>query len=346
MKRLIFSIIVFMLLSSNLVFKNQVFSESNEISGYSVIDVPYISQLYPHRAVVGCEPAALLMGLKYKGVATDVSLENFLAAMPKTSTDPAKGFAGSPYTPSEKIRTTIYPKPLSDYANTYMDGITRDISGCELDTIKMELLNGNPVLIYATMWWNKPYYRQFNIEGEKQWLLRNNHAVLLTGYDSENQKFYVADPYNKSAPKKSYFYWINESKLKPIYDERKWAIAVGETAPTPVPNSLEDIKPEDFIDVLINNNPYKGVLFEEIVYVDLALVLEKELNSIYSYDPNLMNATVRFDGKFFTISLINGSIYDDKNSFTGRISDKKLVIDGKTYIDKQDIDTLLELLKQ
>lgn len=228
------------------------YADSEIKTDYIVIDVPYISQLHPTRAVVGCEPTALLMGLQYKGSATDVSLKTFLDAMPKTETDPAKGFAGSPYTPSEKIRTTIYPKALSDYANTYMSNLTRDISGSELEDIKKELLSGNPVLIYATMWWNKPYYREFTIEGEKQWLLRNNHAVLLTGYDAKDQNFYVADPYNKNSPTTPYFYWISESKLKPIYDERKWAIAVGEVPvtlePAPsIPESLDPLMPAPLI---------------------------------------------------------------------------------------------------
>ena len=37
------------------------FAFADSTSDYIVIDVPYVSQLYPTRAVVGCEPTALLM---------------------------------------------------------------------------------------------------------------------------------------------------------------------------------------------------------------------------------------------------------------------------------------------
>ena len=337
MKKILATILSFTLLSS---FS---FAFADSTSDYIVIDVPYVSQLYPTRAVVGCEPTALLMALKSKGLTNDVTLKDFLDAMPKTATDPAKGFAGSPYSPSEKIRTTIYPKPLSEYANTYMPSITRDISGSELEDIKKELLSGNPVVIYATMGWVKPFYKQFYIEGEKQWLLRNNHAVLLTGYDAQNQKFYVADPYNKKSPTKPYFYWISESKLKPIYDERKWAIAIGEAPKPQYPESLEDISPDDYKAVLINETSYQGIMFDEDVYLDLALIVQSELDVSYSYDSSLRSALISSGNENYTINFINGSVYKN-NSNIGKLSEKKLKLDEKLYLTTQDIELLLELL--
>ena len=320
------------------------FSLNNNVSDYIVIDVPYISQLYPHKAVVGCEPTALLMALKSKGVANEISLKDFLEYMPKTTTDPAKGFAGSPYVPSETIRTTIYPKALTDYANTYMPNLTRDISGSELDDIKLELLNGNPVVIYATMWWNKPFYKEFNIEGQKQWLLRNNHAVLLTGYDAKNQKFYVADPYNKTSPKKSYYYWIDESKLKPIYDERKWAIAVGEAPKPPYPESVADLRQEDYVSITINKHYYQGITYDGDIYLDPALVIQKESSYKYIYDPTQRSILIYTQGNEYAINLINKTIYKD-NSMVAKLSDKFLLLDGYYYLTKQDIDIILNLIQ-
>ena len=90
MKKILATILAFTLLLS---FS---FAFADSTSDYIVIDVPYVSQLYPTRAVVGCEPTALLMALKSKGLTNDVTLKDFWDAMPKTTTDPAKGFAGSP----------------------------------------------------------------------------------------------------------------------------------------------------------------------------------------------------------------------------------------------------------
>lgn len=191
-----------------------------------VIDVPYISQLHPVRAVVGCEPTALLAGLKAKGYALNVGLREFLDNMPKTTQNPAKGFVGSPYVADKekKTRTTIYPPILTEYAKGY--GNVSDFSGSSLSELKAELLHGNPVVIYATMRWEAPYYRYYDIEGQQQYLLSNNHAVLLCGYDSETDYYYISDPYNIGREQEEYKYWLPASVVDPIYLERRHAITV------------------------------------------------------------------------------------------------------------------------
>ena len=192
----------------------------------NVISVPYISQLYPVYAVVGCEPTSLLMGMKAKGYAQDVSLRTFLDNMPKTSSNPAKGFVGSPYVAdlSKRTRTTIYPPVLSQYASQY--GNVSDFSGSLISELQAEILDGNPVVIYATMHWENPFYRNYNIEGTTQTLLSNNHAVLVCGYDMDTNYYYIADPYNENNIYKDYFYWISGSVLEPIYNVRRHAIVV------------------------------------------------------------------------------------------------------------------------
>ena len=192
----------------------------------NTITVPYISQLNPVYAVVGCEATSLLMGLKGKGYAQDVSLRTFLDGMPKHPSNPAKGFVGSPYKadPTKKTRTTIYPAVLAEYASAY--GNVSNFSGSSPIEIQAELLAGNPVVIYATMRWEKPFYRWYNIEGQSMRLLSNNHAVLLCGYDSETNYYYVADPYNDKNTSAEYRYWISADTVDPIYRERYHAIVV------------------------------------------------------------------------------------------------------------------------
>lgn len=198
--------------------------EFDPLPTYTVIPTPYISQVYPSQAWVGCEPTSLLMGLKAKGYALDVTLDQFLADMPKTESNPAKGFVGSPYVPSETLRTTIYPAPLAAYGRQY--GNVVDFSGKSVEELREEVLLGNPVVIYVTLYWKQPYYRNFNIEGTTQRLLRNNHAVLVCGYDATTQMYYIADPYNIDDRYHDYFYWISADVLDPLYMVRQHAVAV------------------------------------------------------------------------------------------------------------------------
>lgn len=192
----------------------------------NVIDVPYISQVYPVYAPVGCEATSLLMGLKGKGYAQGVDLRTFLDELPKTSQNPAKGFVGSPYVAdkTKKTRTTIYPPVLAEYGRRYGD--CEDISGSSVSLVQAELLKGNPVVAYLTLWWEKPFYRWYDIEGEQQRLLSNNHALLLIGYDSETDYYYVADPYNLYQQQSEYRYWKSGDLVDRLYNERRHAVVV------------------------------------------------------------------------------------------------------------------------
>lgn len=196
------------------------------LPNYKVINVPYISQIYPVNAVVGCEGTSLLMGLKAKGYAQDLGLLEFLTNMPKHPSNPAKGFVGSPFVAdlTKKTRTTIYPSVLAAYAENY--GNVSDFSGSSIDELRAELLDGNPVVVYATMYWEKPFYRYYNIEGSRQRLLSNNHVILACGYDKNTNMYYISDPYNAKDTKKEYKYWIDGNTFERIYNERKQALVV------------------------------------------------------------------------------------------------------------------------
>jgi uncharacterized protein YvpB len=197
-----------------------------EIPEKLVLEVPYISQLYPVYAVVGCEGTSLLMGLHSKGYALDVGLRKFLDAMPKHTSNPAKGFVGSPYKAdkTKQTRTTIFPAKLAEYGRVY--GNVTDISGSSPKELQAEVCMGNPVVVYVTMWWEKPYYRNYIIEGNKQTLLSNNHVVLLCGYDFKNGSYYIADPYNNKDLNHEYKYWIDAATFERLYNERRHAAVI------------------------------------------------------------------------------------------------------------------------
>lgn len=197
-----------------------------ELPDKLVIEVPYISQIVPYYAIVGCEGTSLLMGLQSKGYAKDLNLKQFLDAMPKHPSNPAKGFVGSPYRadPTKRTRTTILPAKLAEYGQAY--GTVADISYSSPKEIQAELLAGNPVVIYATLSWEAPFYRTYDIEGQQQRMLSNNHVVLACGYDSATGAYYISDPYNNSDTSQIYKYWIDKTTFEWIYNARRHAVVI------------------------------------------------------------------------------------------------------------------------
>ena len=195
-----------------------------ETLSYQTPDVPYLSQIDNIYAWVGCEPVAALAGLWVKGFAGDVSLRSFLDALPRSASDPEKGFVGSPYVPdkSKRTRTTIYPAKLAEYCNGYCQGqpVCADFRGASVTELQREILAGNCVVAYETLWWNAPQYRNYNIEGTVQTLVSNNHAVLACGYDPV-KGYFVSDPYNYYNRGQVYQYWVKADVFERIWNERK-----------------------------------------------------------------------------------------------------------------------------
>ena len=148
----------------------------------------------------GVSPPRCSWGCRPRGTPPTSPCASFWTPCPKPPPTPAKGFVGSPYRadPTKKTRTTIYPTKLAEYGRQY--GNVIDLTGATTQQIQLEVLSGNPVVAYVTLYWQTPYYRYYNIEGQTQRLLSNNHAVLVCGYNAANHTYYIADPYNVSRP--------------------------------------------------------------------------------------------------------------------------------------------------
>lgn len=191
---------------------------------YRMPNVPYISQIDNIYAWVGCEAVSTLMGLQAKGYALNTPLKIFLDYLPRSSSDPEKGFVGSPYVPdtTKKTRTTIYPAKLAEYANSYCGGdiVCQDFRGASVTDLQRELLAGNCVVAYMTLWWKAPFYRNYVIEGQVQSLVSNNHAVLVCGYDPD-KGYFISDPYNYYNRGEIHQYWENAQTFESIWNERK-----------------------------------------------------------------------------------------------------------------------------
>lgn len=191
-------------------------------SAYQVGYVPYISQIDGIYAWVGCEPVSALMGLKALGYAQDVSVTTYLNNLPFSASNPEWGFVGSPYVVNNSLRTTIYPAALAKYCNTYCNGasVCADFRGASVEELRQELLAGNMVVAYETLWWEQPRYRNYWIDGQLQSLVYNNHAILVYGYDPA-RGYLVSDPYNYYNRGQTYQYWENAATFDNIWNQRK-----------------------------------------------------------------------------------------------------------------------------
>lgn len=190
----------------------------------SYISGPFISQVYPEDIPMACESASALMGLKRKGYAEDITLPKFLEKLPRASRDPNLGFVGDPYKVTPNIYMTIHPKPLAEYAKTF--GKVQDLSGADLSYLRMELLNGNPVVFWGTYQFRNPVYFNYWNGTKTARGIDNAHVVLLVGYDGTTGEYIVADPYNPDKPKENYEFRVKESTVEKIYNLQKYAMVV------------------------------------------------------------------------------------------------------------------------
>ena len=182
-------------------------------NGKVLLNVPFYDQ-YKAGAPYGCEAASLLQGLHYKGKAKSYNLQSFLRVMPiDPSNNPNKGFAGSPYKAMYGIYQSIYPKPLAAWGKKY--GNVADISGATPATLKNELANGNPIVVYVTSGFKNPIYNQYFFGVG----IDNAHVMTLDGYDERAGKYHVSDPVSGK-------YWVNKGSFEKIYNVKRYAVAI------------------------------------------------------------------------------------------------------------------------
>ncbi|UXV62087.1 C39 family peptidase [Lactococcus cremoris] len=170
---------------------------------------------YALGAPSGCEGAALLQALQYKGKITNCGLVQFLNTIPKsTDGSPNSGFVGSPFVEASNVYSAIYPGPLSNWAKKY-DTNVQNISGTSVDGLINEVKNGNPVVVWVTInfqpvrWGAWPFGSAVN----------NNQAVTLDGFNKSSNQVHVSDSISGS-------YWLNRATFETIYNARKYAVAV------------------------------------------------------------------------------------------------------------------------
>ena len=195
-------------------------------SSYQRPNVPYISQIDEIYAWMGCEPISALMGLKALGYAQDVTPTAFLAALPITDSDPAKGFVGSPYH-SDGRYSSIDPAPLAAFCNRYTNGsqVCTVFNGRSVTDVQRELLAGNMIVAWQTFSWAPVRYGNFLINGTYQARVANNHVRLICGYDPV-RGYFVSDPYNLHNRGQVYQYWIDAERFESCWNARKMGMVM------------------------------------------------------------------------------------------------------------------------
>lgn len=163
------------------------------------INVPRILQ--NPELPTGCEVTSLAMALQYAGFpATHIELaDKWLDKGEYRASDYRKVFVGEP---TSVFAYGCFAGVIERCANKYLESKNssaevKNITGSTPRQLYRYIANGIPVIIWATGDMQECYY-------DKQWIdketgnvvtwIRNEHCMVLTGYDLEQKLVYVNDP--------------------------------------------------------------------------------------------------------------------------------------------------------
>ncbi len=176
-------------------------------AAWSTIDVPYIAQ-NTSGVNNGCEAASLLMALNYKGYLVGKSLYDYANEMPK-SDDPSTGFYLDIFGSEPKTEAHwIAPAPLAEFGrnSSGYQGVY-DMSGSSIETLRDEMLAGNPVIIYLTFNFQNPVNYSRGVPS-------NLHVMVLTGYNSMTGDYRVTDPWYRNGQSN---FFLSGSRIATLY---------------------------------------------------------------------------------------------------------------------------------
>ena len=151
----------------------------------------------------------------------------FLNALPITSSDPAKGFVGSPYH-SDGRYSSIDPAPLADFCNRYTNGadVCEVFNGKSVTDVQRELLAGNMIVAWQTFSWAPVRYGNFLINGTYQARVANNHVPSGLRLRLLRAAISSADPYNLQNRGQIYQYWVSAQSFESCWNERKMGMVM------------------------------------------------------------------------------------------------------------------------
>lgn len=171
----------------------------------------------------GCEITALTMALNYAGYPVDkitMADQWLIRAEPYTTTF-GEAFVGSPHDPTAwGCYSPVIVKTAENYIAAQNGTETvENYTGCSLKTLLNEVACGTPVVTWVSIgmtdeitekyYWTTP-------EGKDAVFLKNEHCVLLIGYDLAANTVTVCDPLEGLT---SYDMTIFEDRYNKIYKQ-------------------------------------------------------------------------------------------------------------------------------
>ena len=177
----------------------------------ALIPITNIYQLSGNALPTGCECTSLSMALRFLGydVTKNQLAEKYLEKQSFYSkngkligADPNKAFVGSP---DNDNSYGCYSIPLAAAANKYLNEMgdihkAKTVDGKSLSALYKYIDNGTPVVIWATADMQKTRLtdKWFTEDGKHIQWRKNEHCLLLVGYDKKLSKVYCCDPLNDS----------------------------------------------------------------------------------------------------------------------------------------------------
>lgn len=148
----------------------------------------------------GCEVTSLTMVLNYEGF--DVTIgelaDDYLKKVEPASASYREAFWGDPRSPES---FGCFAPVIIDAANRYLedqksDKRVIDLTGTELEDLYEELRYGYPVIVWGSMYIDREIVNigSWEIDGEMVTWPGNEHCMVLTGFDLENDTVRVCDP--------------------------------------------------------------------------------------------------------------------------------------------------------
>jgi uncharacterized protein YvpB len=174
------------------------------------LNVGYISQ-NENEVYNGCEAAALLMALHYKGYLSGTGLREYAEDMPK-SDDPNTGFYLDIWglDPTD-VSHWIAPEALKNFGiSSSGDSNIINATGYSFSQLTQEIVNGNPVLIYMTSQFRAPYNWSNGAPV-------NLHVQLLTGYNTMTGEVIIVDPWKYKS--RSSYWTLSKATAESIYNQ-------------------------------------------------------------------------------------------------------------------------------
>lgn len=147
----------------------------------------------------GCEITSLTTVLQYLGysVSKETMADDYL---PKCELGQGSFWSYFIGNPRSEYSYGCYAPPIVTAANSYLSNqgseySAYNISGSDFSALLNEVADGNPVLVWNTMYLEQSYLTaKWNIDGEEIQWRANEHCVVLTGYDINGGTVTIADP--------------------------------------------------------------------------------------------------------------------------------------------------------